>query len=79
VGLSAAAGQPMQALAAPAMQPARLLSAPAPLAGPDELSARELEILRLLSAGLTNREIAERLIVSVNDVFPISTPGPSPL
>jgi DNA-binding CsgD family transcriptional regulator len=68
VGMSVAADRPTQALPAPAMQPSRLLSAPAPLAGPDELSARELETLRLLSAGLTNREIAERLIVSVNTV-----------
>jgi predicted ATPase/DNA-binding CsgD family transcriptional regulator len=43
-------------------------SAPAQPGGPEALSDRELEILRLLSAGLTNKEIAERLIMSVNTV-----------
>ncbi|HMQ30786.1 MAG TPA: LuxR C-terminal-related transcriptional regulator [Chloroflexaceae bacterium] len=41
---------------------------PTPRRGPDELSARELEILRLLAAGLTNKAIAERLMMSVNTV-----------
>lgn len=36
--------------------------------GPDDLSARELEILALLAAGLTNKEIAERLMMSVHTV-----------
>jgi DNA-binding NarL/FixJ family response regulator len=37
-------------------------AAPAPVAGP-ALSVRELEVLRLVSAGLSNREIGERLFV----------------
>jgi len=34
----------------------------------DALSERELEVLRLLAAGLTNPEIADRLFVTVNTV-----------
>jgi LuxR family maltose regulon positive regulatory protein len=41
-------------------------STPQPLAEP--LSARELELLRLIAAGLTNRAIADELTVSVNTV-----------
>ncbi len=33
-------------------------------AGLDELTSRELEILRLVAAGLSNREIADRLVLS---------------
>jgi LuxR family maltose regulon positive regulatory protein len=35
---------------------------------PEPLSAREIELLRLLAAGLSNREIAERLIITVGTV-----------
>ncbi len=42
---------------------------PAALAGPGgELSDREIEVLRLIALGLTNTEIAERLVVSVRTV-----------
>ncbi len=36
---------------------------------PDGLSGREAEVLRLLAAGKSNREIAARLVISVNTVF----------
>ena len=35
---------------------------------PDDLSARELEILRLIALGHTNAEIAEQLVISVRTV-----------
>jgi two-component system response regulator NreC len=41
---------------------------PASRGAVDELSARELEVLRLLALGYTNQEIAERLVVSVRTV-----------
>ena len=34
----------------------------------DPLSARELELLQLLADGLSNREIADRLIIAVGTV-----------
>ncbi|HZQ34359.1 MAG TPA: LuxR C-terminal-related transcriptional regulator, partial [Dehalococcoidia bacterium] len=36
---------------------------------PDGLSAREVEVLRLIAAGKSNLEIADRLTISVNTVF----------
>jgi LuxR family transcriptional regulator, maltose regulon positive regulatory protein len=44
----------------------RVLAAAA--APPDELTRREREVLRLIADGLTNRQIAERLIVSEHTV-----------
>jgi two-component system, NarL family, response regulator NreC len=46
---------------------AHLASEPAP-AAPDDLSERELEVLRLIALGHTNAEIAEQLYLSVRTV-----------
>jgi two-component system, NarL family, response regulator NreC len=43
-------------------------TSPEPPALPDNLSARELEVLRLLAAGYTNSEIAAQLFLSVRTV-----------
>jgi two-component system response regulator NreC len=48
---------------------ARLAAAPpAPAGPPDDLSERELEVLRLIALGHTNAEIAEQLYLSVRTV-----------
>ena len=48
---------------------ARLLAMPETPAGdPDDLSARELEVLRLIALGHTNAEIGEQLFLSVRTV-----------
>jgi LuxR family maltose regulon positive regulatory protein len=41
---------------------------PVPLPGPEPLSERELEVLRLMAAGLSSRDIASRDVVSINTV-----------
>ncbi len=41
---------------------------PAPKVGAEGLSERELEVLALLAQGLTNQEIADRLVISLNTV-----------
>ena len=46
---------------------AQLAAAP-PAAAPDELSDRELEVLRLIALGHTNTEIARKLFISVRTV-----------
>jgi DNA-binding NarL/FixJ family response regulator len=43
----------------------RLEALPAP-SGPDHLTAREVEVIELLAAGLSNREIGRRLYISAN-------------
>jgi NarL family two-component system response regulator LiaR len=46
----------MQELAKPAAQPAE--------GSPDDLTEREMDVLKLLTQGQSNKEIAERLVVS---------------
>ena len=47
--------------------PSALPASPAP-ATPDDLTERELEVLRLIAAGLNNRQIADRLVISEKTV-----------
>ena len=54
--------------AAPALARARELLATAREGGPDGLTARELEVLRLVATGMTNRQIAEELVISQKTV-----------
>jgi two-component system response regulator NreC len=41
---------------------------PIPIGPPDDLSAREIEVLRLIALGHTNTEIASKLYLSVRTV-----------
>jgi DNA-binding NarL/FixJ family response regulator len=41
---------------------------PARLGHPGGLSAREIEVLRLVAAGKSNRQVAEALVISLNTV-----------
>lgn len=47
---------------------ARLATEPPPSGPPDDLTARELEVLRLIALGHTNNEIAQQLYLSVRTV-----------
>jgi LuxR family transcriptional regulator, maltose regulon positive regulatory protein len=58
--LLAAFGPALAESLAPARRPSSAL--------PDELTLREREVLRLLATGLTNKEIADRLLMSVHTV-----------
>jgi DNA-binding CsgD family transcriptional regulator len=54
---------------AEALMARRGRSSPRPPIYPDGLSAREVEILRLIAQGLTNRQIAQELTISLNTVL----------
>lgn len=47
---------------------ARMAAEPPPSGPPDDLTARELEVLRLIALGHTNAEIAQQLFLSVRTV-----------
>ncbi|MEA2213145.1 MAG: two-component system, NarL family, response regulator NreC [Solirubrobacteraceae bacterium] len=47
---------------------ARLATDPPPQSAPDDLSAREVEVLRLIALGHTNAEVASQLYLSVRTV-----------
>ena len=61
-----------QALAAQGQTPAPVVSSrhtsPASISYPDNLTAREVEVLRLLASGLTDLKIAEKLVLSPRTV-----------
>ena len=60
---------PTQALAAyKALPMQNVLQAKRPPAYPAGLTAREVEVLRLVAAGLTDAQVAEHLVISVRTV-----------
>ena len=60
VALFLHSGEPSEAVVASAVS--------GPADNPDGLSPREIEVLQLIAAGLSNRQIAEALVVSLNTV-----------
>ena len=65
----------MRALAArltaqlsPLAPPSPATALPTPWTSPDGLSQREVEVLRLVAAGKSNRDIADALCISLNTV-----------
>jgi DNA-binding NarL/FixJ family response regulator len=50
--------------------PETMFSSPPPLMDLDDLSPREIDVLRLLASGKSNREIADTLFISCNTVSP---------
>src|SRR5690606_18833027 len=62
-----ASGAPAQAPAATVIPSAPRAAGNAP-AGAQQLTERELEVLRLFAAGMTSAEIAAHFVVSVNTV-----------
>ena len=57
-------GKAKVATPAETAQPARPMTKPS-ASYPDGLTAREVEVLRLLAQGLTSAQVAERLVISV--------------
>jgi ATP/maltotriose-dependent transcriptional regulator MalT len=60
-------GQEIRSKAAQAMQPPIPLTKPSP-SYPDGLTAREVEVLRLVAGGLSNIQVSERLVISPRTV-----------
>lgn len=63
---------PQQAIAARETEPAQTIPLPPPtrthLSYPNDLTAREVEVIRLVAQGLTNAQIAEQLVLSPHTV-----------
>lgn len=61
---------------------APVASPPRPPLYPDGLSAREVEVLRLIAAGKTNQAIADEFVLSLNTIWRhvsnLYTPKPAP-
>jgi len=55
---------PLHQPAADSLRPLPNHRLPAPTTAPDELTALEVEVLRLLAQGLSNTQMAERLVIS---------------